>query len=299
MPDLPEWSKVVALPLLLGFLTTVIGMFFGYLSDYIDRRKQLRLRELERAQKIHDDVVLSLDRLFNHLKWDAWYIAMRRVKFSADEGKDKALKPWNDNERWVLYKDALDNWRSNDLLFTSQVRAYFPNREIDGTLVSPADMICEISELVNKAAWNVWKLYWEEKFCTGSVRYSKIENLNECAVPHVAVKFATDTTNNNEADEKNELEVSTTRTFNTKGRHMSTFKTIQEYNAVQRVDDLMGLTEDEKEGKKFFDNILAKVDKVFGEILSIMIYDIQQENVGKLSQYNTVSPYVSGKVKRK
>jgi len=256
--DIPAWYTTLALPVLLGFLTATIGAFFGYILDFCDRKKQLRKRELERAMMIHDDIVKSLDRLLNHLKWDAWFIAMRKTK-SREYHDGTPDGPWNDKARWILYKKALDNWRSNDLLFTSHVNTYFPERFIDGVSVSPSLMIIEITNLINDAALNVWNLNWEGKFRTSSTCTSASNVPKPSQDPHVAVDI------NAISGDKNEFEV------------------MAKNNKPEiRTQELIDLTEDEKKGKKYFNELLVKVDGVCVRLSTIMTRDIQEGNVGKL-----------------
>jgi len=265
----------VTLPVLIAFLTAMIGAFFNYLNIKNSRYKELRRRELDRAQHIHDNIVKSLDRLYTHLKYDAWYIAMRRVKRQDD---NERYLPWNDRDRWLKYKTALDSWRSNDMVFTSQVKAYFTDRENSGGSKCPCEMITEISKKIDLAARNIWKLYWEKKFCVGSSCAIRPSVTKPSSDSHKVINFSLITENTNLGIEHEEqYEITTNKNSTKHSDH-----TFEEHKYINAAEELMSLTEEEKVAKEYFDKLLLDIDAIFKNFSSRITRDIQDENVGKL-----------------
>ena len=244
--NLPNWYMQIVLPVLIAFLTGLIGAFFRYLQDRYERSKELRLRELNRAQSIHDDIILSLDRLYTLMKWDVWYIALRH-NISTTTG------PWKDDDtRWKSYRDALDHWRMNDLYYQSQTKAYFTSRSKAGGPHCTSCLIVKLTETINIAAHHIWRLYWDNTLMTDSNTFLTQQQQEEEDYDPILPQ----TSNNGE------IEVSHRTTTNLPS---SSF-----------------LTEDETKAKAKYDSFISDMDQMIQTLSWTMTKCIQDENVGKL-----------------
>jgi len=248
---LSGWYGQLLLPFLIAFLTGLVGAFFKWLQESYSRANALRKSELERALAIHDDIVKKYDRLFTLMRWDVWFIALRHGNSKNPNG------PWNNEKRWNEYNAALDDWRMSDLLFESQVKAYFsPRRKAGGPLCTSIS-IRKITEKINKAAYYIWLLYWENKLYTGK-EYKDISQKIE--------DF--DTVSNNSSNwvafqgEEGDVEISTP-------------------NNIPKVPPTF-LSDDEKKAKIVYDELLTEIDEIVKAFTWTLLKSIQDENVGKI-----------------
>ena len=261
--SLPDWYMQIALPVLIAFLTGLIGALFRYLQDMYERAKERRLRELKRAQTIHDDIIQSLDRLYTLMKWDVWYIALRH---GTNSKQQKDGGPWKDDKRWNEYKAALDHWRMHDLLFQSQTKAYFTARSKVGGPHCTSHLITQVTDKLNMVAYHLWRLYWENILFIGPTGSSSSDS-------YILQQVESEETYENEYDpvvsQKNEeIELSHNDDNNRTTKNVWTTPSY--------------LTEVEANAKAKYDTFISEIDQLIQTLSWTMTQLIQDENVGKL-----------------
>uniref|UniRef100_A0A7S4S188 Uncharacterized protein n=1 Tax=Ditylum brightwellii TaxID=49249 RepID=A0A7S4S188_9STRA len=108
----------VALPAIIAFLTAGVGAFFRIVFYIFSNKSDNRKAQLERAQKIHDDVIHDIDALYSRMKHQAVYIAY-----------NKAMQPKKtnakDEEIWCAFRETLLRWNKSDVSRGSEVENYF------------------------------------------------------------------------------------------------------------------------------------------------------------------------------
>jgi hypothetical protein len=151
-PTTAEWIRLFALPATVGAITALLSAFISWLKSSTERARTNRQEQLSQAKKVCFDILGILDELHSYFQHDAWYAAWRRRKrrhLGVECIEEDVALMESDAEKWKAYETALMTWRKQDIIFETQLEAFFQVDDFD-----------ELRKLIDTAAEEMWHLYY-------------------------------------------------------------------------------------------------------------------------------------------
>ena len=149
------------LPVLIGLIGAILSAFIGWMVERAQQTAENRRMQIQQSIDICKKVIDGLDRLYAIMNNDAWYIAWRKrcsaaaASSSSSEHVDyPASLVERDKDKWSKYNECLDEWRSHEIGYETELKGSFGNRGYEAYLFLDADVTIE------KAASMIWDIYY-------------------------------------------------------------------------------------------------------------------------------------------
>jgi hypothetical protein len=152
-PALPDWVRFIVVPILIGFISTLVGVIFKRLDAYNERMRTMRDQQMGKAGEICTKVIDTLDSVYAHIKYHAWYVAWRKaLPPTADYvGSDLQM---TDEQQWKDFNVALATLREHAFEYETELKGSFGQNGIEPKLY------LEIDAVVNDIADKLSMIYY-------------------------------------------------------------------------------------------------------------------------------------------
>jgi hypothetical protein len=144
---LPDWFRFIVVPILIGFISSIVGFFLTGLSAKLERTRAMREMQTSKAISVCTKVIDCLDVLHSNLKYNAWYVTWRKaLPPSVDYVGSDLHKA--DEQQWKDYNVALANLREHQIEFETDLKGYFGANGIEPKLFMEIDAV--VNEIADK-----------------------------------------------------------------------------------------------------------------------------------------------------
>jgi hypothetical protein len=142
--------RYVALPVIIGMFTIgAIALYDSRTTRRVDE-KENRKEQMQGARETMKNVMADAERLSSLMRYHAWGVAWRKMRPEGIFSEDLVEE---DEKKWVLFDDALTQWRRNKITYNREIDVYFGKRAAASRLFKLVDAT------IDKLSFELWFIY--------------------------------------------------------------------------------------------------------------------------------------------